>query len=196
MIASVSGTVAALGPDSAVIEVGGIGVRLMCTPSTLADLRVGARAALATTLVVREDSLTVYGFADDDERTVFELLQTASGIGPRLALAALAVLSADELRTAVATEDVETLCRIPGVGPKGARKIVLELKDRLGPAVGSLPAVVVGDDRRAALLQALQSLGWSSREAAAAADVALSDAPAGQPLAELLRAALRGMQRA
>ena len=196
MIASVSGTVAALAPDSAVVEVGGIGLRIMCTPRTIADLRVGAHVGMATTLVVREDSLTVYGFADEDERAVFELLQTASGIGPRLALAALAVLSADELRAAVAAEDVDVLCRIPGVGPKGARKIVLELKDRLGPVSGPAAAAPAGDDRRAALLQALQSLGWSAREAASAAEAALEATPADKPLADLLRDALRGMQRA
>ena len=146
MIASVSGTVAAVAPDSAVVEVGGIGLRLMCTPSTLADLRVGSHAALATTLVVREDSLTVYGFAGEDERPVFELLQTASGIGPRLALAALAVLSADELRAAVATEDVDALCRIPGVGPKGARKIDPDSYRKPGFMLGK----VLGDHLQAA----------------------------------------------
>ena len=91
MIAFVSGPVAALAPTTAVIEVGGIGMAVQCTPNTLSELRIGQEARLATSLVVREDSLTLYGFADDDERQVFELLQTASGVGPRLAQAMLAV---------------------------------------------------------------------------------------------------------
>ncbi len=103
MIAFVSGTVAALTPDTAVVEVGGVGMAVRCTPDTLSTLRVGLPAKLATSLVVREDSLTLYGFADEDGRQVFELLQTASGVGPRLAQAMLAVHSPDALRRAVAT---------------------------------------------------------------------------------------------
>ena len=115
------------------VEVGGVGLAVQCTPGTLAGLRVGQPARLATTLVVREDSLTLYGFADDDERPVFELLQTATGVGPRLAQAVLAVLPPDRLRRAVATEDLAALTRVPGIGKKGAQRLVLELKDRIGP---------------------------------------------------------------
>lgn len=136
MIAFVSGPVAALAPDTAVIEVGGIGMAVQCAPNTLAALRVGEPAKLATSLVVREDSLTLYGFADDDERQVFELLQTASGVGPRLAQAMLAVHSPDGLRTAVATGDEKALIAVPGIGKKGAQKLLIELKDRLGAPVG------------------------------------------------------------
>ena len=116
MIAFVSGPVAALAPDSAVVEVGGIGMSVQCTPGTLADLRVGQPAKIATSLVVREDSLTLYGFADDDERQTFELLQTASGVGPRLAQAMLAVHSPDTLRLAVSSGDEKTLTAVPGIG--------------------------------------------------------------------------------
>ena len=137
MIAFVSGPVAALAPDTAVIEVGGIGMAVQCTPNTLAGLRIGQQARLATSLVVREDSLTLYGFADDDERQVFELLQTASGVGPRLAQAMLAVHSPDALRRAVATGDEKALTAVPGIGKKGAQKLLLELKDRLGEPVGA-----------------------------------------------------------
>ena len=133
MIAHVRGTVAGVSPDGAVIEVGGVGIRVQCTPGTLATLRPGERAQVATSLVVREDSLTLYGFCSEDERNVFELLQTASGVGPRLALAMLAVHMPDALRRAVATEDLNALTMVPGVGRKGAQRIVLELKDRLGP---------------------------------------------------------------
>ena len=133
MIAHVHGTVAGVAPDGAVIEVGGVGIRVQCTPGTLATLRPGERAQVATSLVVREDSLTLYGFCSDDERNVFELLQTASGVGPRLALAMLAVHAPDVLRRAVSTEDLGALTMVPGIGRKGAQRIVLELKDRLGP---------------------------------------------------------------
>lgn len=139
MIASVAGQVTAVGADSAVVEVGGVGVLVHCAPGTLAGLRAGEPARLSTSLVVREDSLTLYGFASDDERAVFELLQTASGVGPRLALAMLAVHAPNALRMAVASADLKALTMVPGIGQKGAQRIVLELKDRLGA-----PAQVVG----------------------------------------------------
>src|SRR5215472_8384219 len=133
MISHLDGTVSAVAPEGAVIEVGGVGLLVQCTPGTLATLRRGERARVATSLVVREDALTLFGFAADDERDVFELLQTASGVGPRLALAMLAVFTPDELRRAVAAEDVTALTRVPGIGRKGAQRIVLELAGRLGP---------------------------------------------------------------
>ena len=131
MIAQVSGTVVQVGPTSAVIEVGGFGVLALCSPNTVAELRVGQPATLATSLVVREDSLTLYGFASVDEREFFELLLTATGVGPKLAQAALAVLSPDELRRAIATENLVQLCKVPGIGRKGAQRIVIELKDKI-----------------------------------------------------------------
>ena len=118
MIAHVRGTVAAVAPDGAVIEVGGVGMRVQCTPGTLATLKLGEPAQVATSLVVREDSLTLYGFGSDDERNVFELLQTASGVGPRLALAMLSVHAPDALRRAVSTEDLGALTMVPGIGKK------------------------------------------------------------------------------
>src|SRR6201993_4710514 len=133
MIAHLSGTVAGVGLDGAVIEVGGVGLRVQCTPDTLATLKPGESAQVATSLVVREDSLTLFGFASEDERNVFELLQTASGVGPRLALAMLAVHSPDALRRAVSAEDLRTLTMVPGIGNKGAQRIILELRDRLRP---------------------------------------------------------------
>ncbi len=144
MIAFVRGRVADVGLASAVIDVGGdgaggVGLELMCTPGTLAALREGQAAELPTSMVVREDSMTLFGFADTDEKQCFELLQTASGVGPKLAQAMLAVLAPDELRRAVADEDVKTLTRVPGVGQKGAQRIILELRDRLGAPV-AVPA--------------------------------------------------------
>lgn len=206
MIAFVRGPVAALFVDSAVIEVGGLGVLVMCTPAALAELTVGAEAFLATSMVVREDSLTVFGFADYDERSVFELLQTASGVGPKLAQAMLAVHGADGLRRAVTTEDLVALCTVPGVGRKGAQRIVLELKDRIGGPTGSSTGPrAVGqpsrDDWQQQVRAGLLGLGWSVREAEGAIDTvgpmaaqSLSDGEA-IDTATLLRAALRSLSK-
>src|SRR6185436_11039721 len=161
MIASVRGRVAAVGPDGAVVEVGGVGLAVTCAPNTLAGLRVGTEARLATSLVVREDSLTLYGFADDDARQLFELLQTASGVGPRLAQAVLAVHPPDTVRRAVASGDTATLTRVPGIGKKGAERLILELRDRIGPATGvSEHAPVLGGAWPEQVRQALVGLGW------------------------------------
>ncbi|QEV04665.1 Holliday junction branch migration protein RuvA [Streptomyces prasinus] len=205
MIAFVSGTVAALAPDTAVVEVGGVGMAVRCTPDTLSTLRVGRAARLATSLVVREDSLTLYGFADDDERQTFELLQTASGVGPRLAQAVLAVHRPDALRRAVASADEKALTAVPGIGRKGAQKLLLELKDRLGEPAG---AAAVGHPPDAApapwseqLCAALVGLGYSAREAeeaiaavTPAAESAAADGAAPK-VPQLLRAALRTLNR-
>ena len=131
MIAHLEGVVSEVAPDGAVIDVGGVGLLVQCTPGTLAGLRAGERARVATSLVVREDALTLYGFASADERATFELVQTASGVGPRLALAMLAVFSPDGLRRAVAAEDLGALMTVPGIGRKGAQRIILELAGRL-----------------------------------------------------------------
>src|SRR3954469_12208616 len=137
MIAAITGTVAAVGTDSAVVEVGGVGLAVQCTPATLANLRTGDPVRLATALVVREDSLTLFGFATDDERAVFDTLQSVAGVGPKLAQAVLAVHSPDAVRAAVASDDIRALTLVPGVGRKGAQRLVLELKDKLGAPVGA-----------------------------------------------------------
>ncbi|MFF6782442.1 Holliday junction branch migration protein RuvA [Streptomyces sp. NPDC012510] len=200
MIAFVSGPVAALAPDSAVVEVGGIGIALQCTPNTLSGLRMGQQTKLATSLVVREDSLTLYGFVDDDERQVFELLQTASGVGPRLAQAMLAVHTPDALRRAVATGDEKALIAVPGIGKKGAQKLLLELKDRLGEPVGA-PAIgaPVTQGWRDQLHAALIGLGYATREAdeAVSAVTPQAEATQGTPqVGQLLKAALQTLNRA
>ncbi|MEU0271014.1 Holliday junction branch migration protein RuvA [Streptomyces sp. NPDC006307] len=202
MIAFVSGPVAALAPTTAVIEVGGIGMAVQCTPHTIAGLKVGQEARLATSLVVREDSLTLYGFADDDERQVFELLQTASGVGPRLAQAMLAVHSTDALRAAVASGDEKALTAVPGIGKKGAQKLLLELKDRLGEPVGSaVPAARAATAVRSwsdQLHAALIGLGYATREAdeAVAAVTPQAEAAGGEPqIGQLLKAALQTLNR-
>ncbi len=200
MIASVRGKVTAVARDAAVIEVGGVGLTVQCAPATLARLRVGEGARLATSLVVREDSLTLFGFSDDDERSLFELLQTASGVGPRVAQAMLATLSPATIRQAIATHDIALLVRVPGIGKKGAERIVLELKDKVGDlgdraAVAAEPGTVAPvAPWRDQVGQALVGLGWSGKEAADAVAAVDAEAPAegAQPdVPALLRAALR-----
>jgi holliday junction DNA helicase RuvA len=211
MIAHLDGTVSAVAPDGAVIDVGGVGLLVLCTPGTLAGLRTGERTRVATSLVVREDALTLYGFASEDERNTFELLQTASGVGPRLALAMLAVFTPDALRRAVATEDLAALTTVPGIGRKGAQRIVLELAGRLGPP-GELAAVAARPGTAAAaapwreqVRAGLVSLGWQAREAdqaIAAVEPELTGGAPGQPsdgqaveVSVALRAALRVLGR-
>jgi holliday junction DNA helicase RuvA len=177
VIASVNGRVAAVSPDGAVVEVGGVGLTVQCTPGTIARLQVGEQARLSTSLIVREDSLTLYGFADDDERQLFELLQTANGVGPRLAQAVLAIHPPREVRRAVSMGDLKALMQVPGIGKKGAERLVLELRDRLGapttdtsfdggaalPAgVGPITPVAPWRDQLSA---AIVGLGWSGRDA-------------------------------
>jgi Holliday junction DNA helicase RuvA len=180
MIASVRGVVAALGPDGAVVEVGGVGLAVSCSPGTIARLRVGESARLATSLVVREDSLTLYGFADDDERALFELLQTANGVGPKLAQTMLAVHPPRELRRAIATSDYTALTAVPGIGRKGAERIVIELRDRIGSIDGDTGAAPLGITPvapwRDQLAHALAGLGFSGKEAGDAIDVLAADA--------------------
>ncbi|GGQ40677.1 Holliday junction DNA helicase RuvA [Actinomadura coerulea] len=201
MIAFVSGRVAAAGPDGAVIDVHGVGLSLQCSPATLAGLRVGEQARVPTSLVVREDSLTLFGFADDDERTVFELLQTASGVGPRLALAMLAVHSPNALRRAVSTEDVTALTKVPGIGKKGAQRIVLELRDRLGGPVGDdggdLRAPARAEPWRQQVQMGLVNLGWSAKDADSAVDAVAAELDGGEtpPVAALLRSALKKLSK-
>jgi holliday junction DNA helicase RuvA len=212
VISHLAGTVSAVSPDGAVIEVGGVGLLVQCTPGTLATLRHGEPARVATSLVVREDALTLFGFATDDERDVFVLLQTASGVGPRLALAMLAVFTPDALRRAVASEDVTALTRVPGIGRKGAQRIVLELAGRLGaPGTGSpgdsggvVPSRLGGPAPwREQVRAGLVNLGWQARdadEAIAAVEADLADgeaaSEAGPPdAAVVLRAALRKLSR-
>jgi Holliday junction DNA helicase RuvA len=198
MIASVRGRVAAVGPDGAVVDVGGVGIAVSCSPNTLAGLRVGVEARLATSLVVREDSLTLYGFADDDARGLFEVLQTASGVGPRLAQAALAVHSPDVLRRAIVSADLATLIRVPGIGKKGAERLVLELRDRIGPVAAEAPAVTAaaGDGWAGQVREALTGLGWTAGQAeqavAAVAETVDGRVP---PVPVLLKQAIRLLGR-
>jgi Holliday junction DNA helicase RuvA len=199
MIAFVRGEVAALTLNSAVLQVGGVGLELMCTPGTLATLRPGQTATLPTSMVVREDSLTLFGFLDEDEKACFELVQTASGVGPKLAQSILACLEPDELRIAVASDDTKTLTRVPGIGQKGAQRIILELKDRIGAPVGHVrhgrtpTAQAPWKDQ---VLQGLVGLGWSAKDADAAVESVAPEAGDDPQVAVLLRSALRTLSKA
>ena len=201
MIAFVRGRVATVTLSSAVLEVGGVGLELMCTPATLAGLHIGQEATLPSSMIVREDSMTLYGFADDDEKSIFELMQTASGVGPKVAQAIVAVLDPDGVRTAIAGEDVKTLTKVPGIGQKGAQRIILELKDRIGaPAgtAGSGRAIASAAPWRDQVHQALIGLGYSTKDAERAVDAvsAQADAGASANVGSLLRAALQTLSKA
>jgi len=198
MIAFVRGQVAAVSLTRAVVEVGGVGLEVLCTPGTLATLQVGRSAVLPTSMVVREDSLTLFGFADEEEKEVFELVQTASGVGPKLAQAILAVLSPDQLRTAIAADDTKTLTRVPGIGQKGAQRIILELKDRIGAPTGAARATTVAGAApwRDQVHQGLVGLGWSAKDAEKAVDAVAPQATEDADVGALLRAALRTLSKA
>jgi holliday junction DNA helicase RuvA len=211
MIAFVQGRVDSVSVDTAVVDVGGVGLQVLCTPGTLSALRPGEHARLPTSMVVREDSLTLFGFADDDERGLFELLQTASGVGPKLAQAMLAVHGPESLRRAVADEDLGALTRVPGIGRKGAQRIVLELKDRVGApgATGSAAPAAAGGGApggaaggtgaggwREQVREGLLGLGWAARDADAAVASVADQAGEEPDVSAMLRAALRTLARA
>jgi Holliday junction DNA helicase RuvA len=193
VISSVRGEVLEIGLDHAVVEVGGVGLAVQATPGTLARLRRGEQGRLATALVVREDSLTLFGFADEDERELFGLLQTVSGIGPRIALATLAVLSPDALRRALVDGDIAMLTRVPGIGRKGAERLALELRDKVvapSAAPATLPTTVNGTHpRRDQVVEALVGLGFAAKPAEQAVDAVLA-ADLAADASTLLRAAL------
>jgi Holliday junction DNA helicase RuvA len=202
MIAHLNGTVTGISPDGAVIEVGGVGLRVQCTPDTLATLKLGDSALVQTSMIVREDSLTLFGFGSEDERNVFELLQTASGVGPRLALAMLGVHSPDALRKAVANEDLNALTMVPGIGKKVAQRIVLEMKDRLGApgdfaGGGVAPRQAATPTWRDQVQSGLINLGWSARDAEQAVAAVEAESVGGQTpdVSTALRAALRKLSK-
>lgn len=180
MISSVRGQVLSVHLDHAVIEVGGVGLAVRTTPTTLAGLRRGEQAKLSTSLVVREDSLTLFGFASDEAKDLFVLVQSVSGVGPKIALALLAVLDPDQLRRALGAGDTATLMRAPGIGKRGAERLVLELKDKVGALPGSAgtpgSGVGVGLPWRAKLSDALVGLGFTTKQADEATSAVAADA--------------------
>jgi holliday junction DNA helicase RuvA len=195
VIAAVRGEVWEIGLDHAVVDVGGVGLAVHATPATLARLRRGEQTRLATSLVVREDSLTLFGFADADERDLFTLLQTVGGVGPRLALATLAVLDPDALRRALAEGDAVALTRVPGIGRKGAERMVLELRDKVvAPAPAPAPTAPPSAGIRGQVVEALLGLGFAAKPAEQAVDAVLAE-NGGTDASALLRAALTRLGR-
>jgi Holliday junction DNA helicase RuvA len=196
MIASLFGRVRSLYIDRAIVEVGGVGLSVNITPATSARLSVGNDAQFVTSLIVREDSLTLYGFLDDSSRSVFDLVQTVAGIGPKVSLAILGVMTPEDLGSAIAQEDVKAIERVPGIGHKGAQRLILELKGKIshqtvGPHVGHVPVW------REQLTNALMSLGYSAKEAdSAVAQLVVSlqaenEDPSAIDMGELLKRALQ-----
>lgn len=190
MIAALRGSVLSVEPTAAVIEAGGVGYAVQATPATLAGLRVGQEAFVHTSLVVREDSMTLFGFADADEQEVFDVLQTVSGVGPKLALTILATLTPDQLRQAVANADIAALTRVSGVGKKGAQRLVLEIGAKLGPRRGGDLEAPSSNARSGDVVAALVGLGFSERDAESAFSQVEKATPEAE-VPELLRASLK-----
>lgn len=197
MISFLRGTVAHVGLSTAVIDLNGAGMSVFATPQTLSHLKVGTEAKLFTSMIVREDSLTLFGFADDDEREVFDVLLSVSGVGPRLALAVLAVHEPEAIRVAAHTGDNKTFTKVPGIGPKVAGRIVLELAGKLvphGTGTTAAPENAIKAEWKPQVVAAMTSLGWSEKDATGSIDKAMADSPelveAGN-VAQILRATLR-----
>lgn len=192
MITHLSGTIEEVRLDKATIDVSGVGYSFFATPATLSTLTAGQETKILTHLVVREDAWLLFGFAGSDERDIFSTLITVSGIGPKLALAALAVFSPDELRAAVSRGDLTALTQIPGVGKKSAQRILVEIGDKLGEpaaeAAGSTGGI--GSAEREEVCHALEQLGWRTPLAQKAVKEAAEANPRAQ-VPELLRAALQ-----
>jgi Holliday junction DNA helicase RuvA len=199
VISFLRGAVAHVGLSSAVIDVGGVGMSFAATPQTLSGLRIGEIGMVHTLMVVREDSLTLFGFASPEEREVFEVLLGVAGVGPRLALAVLAVHSPEAVRVAAHSEDAKAFTKVPGIGPKVGARLILELKGKLVPlgTGGEQPSSSVpsGQDAwKPQVVEAMTSLGWSEKDAAASIDRALEDQPSlaeAGSVPEILRATLR-----
>lgn len=188
MIASVTGRVLERRADALVIQVGGVGLLVLCAPATCSNAKLGDEVTLATTLVVREDSLTLFGFESAESRALFETIQAVNGFGPKLTFTLLAHLTPDDLREAIATEDIARLTRTPGVGTKGAARLVLELKGKLGRPTGT---GATAPEWRESVASALVGLGWSATQASRVTDSLATSAPADADVADMLRQALR-----
>lgn len=193
MISTVTGNVLEIRPDALVVALGGVGLLVMAAPEVIAGAKLGKPIALHTSLVVREESLTLFGFASGDSRELFELIQGVSGFGPRLAFTVLSFLSPDQLRTAISTGDVARLTKTPGVGSKGASRLILELKDRIG-YTPSAPGLA--GEWEYQVEQALIGLGWSAKDVANVVATLRSEYPASEAtVPEMLKQALQLLGR-
>ena len=199
MIATLSGTVKSLSPDRAIIEVGGVGMSVLINAHTSAAMTLGAHANLYTSLVVREDSLTLFGFSDEPSRVLFELVQTVSGIGPKVALSILGALTPSELAHAVNTENISAIEKVPGIGKKGAQRLILELKSKISDFSQGTYTRSHQPVWREQLTSALVSLGFSAKDSDDAINSVLSEISqeeiAQMELGELLKLALQSGKR-
>ncbi|MCH5643562.1 MULTISPECIES: Holliday junction branch migration protein RuvA [unclassified Gordonia (in: high G+C Gram-positive bacteria)] len=178
MIASVRGPVLEIALDHAVIDCGGVGYRVLATPATLSRLHRGDESTLLTSMIVREDSMTLYGFTEPDARALFALLQTVTGVGPRLAMATLAVLEPESLRRALAESDTKALTSVPGIGKRVAERLVVELRDKVDRPTGdNTAAVAVVGGIREQVADALVGLGFTAGPAEKAVAAVLADTP-------------------
>ena len=199
MISTLRGVAQQVNLNSAVIEVGGFGMLIQATPQTLSTLFVGREALVHTSMVVREDSMTLFGFASGEEREVFEILIGVSGIGPRTGLAILAVHTPEEVRIAASTKDTKAFTKVSGIGPKGAERIVLELSGKLTPTGAvSTGGTIAAPAWEAQVIEALTGLGWTEKDATKALEALAKSDPsitANGSVPEILRAVLRSLGR-
>ena len=197
MIAMIRGTVVSLGADHAVVDIGPLAVQVTCALPLLIRTSVGDRVHWWTALVVREDAWTLYGFDEISQKAMFELVQTVTGIGPRIALALLSAMSVEHLTSAIATENLTTLIKAPGLGRKGAQRLVLELKDKVVAVSGEAESASLEmGNWRQAVTAGLMSLGWSQREAEQACEAISEQAGPEPDVGALLNAALQTLDRA
>jgi holliday junction DNA helicase RuvA len=196
MISTLSGTIRLLSQDKLVIEVGGVGLSVLINPPTSLGLTLGAQTTLYTSLVVREDSLTLFGFLSEEVRNLFELVQTVSGVGPKVALSIMGALTPEDLARAISQEDTSAIERVPGIGKKGAQRMILELKGKLNDLSSGATYKGHQPPWREQLLSALVSLGFSPKESDSAISYVVNDLqgndqdPATMQLSELLKLAL------
>ena len=201
MISLINGVVRSIATDRAVVEVGGVGLAVSITAQTSSQLNIGAPVQLFTSLVVREDSLTLFGFLDEDSRSAFELVQTVSGIGPKVALAILGAHTPQSLAVAIAQEDIKAIEKVPGIGRKGAQRLILELKGKISDFGSSDQKQIHQPVWREQLTSALISLGFSAKDSdAAISSVIAQYADNGVDaqtvdISELLKAALQTGRR-
>ena len=195
MISTVTGTIRSLSQDKLVIEVGGVGLSVLINPPTSLALTLGAQTTLYTSLVVREDSLTLFGFLSEEVRNLFELVQTVSGVGPKVALSIMGALTPEDLARAISQEDTSAIERVPGIGKKGAQRMILELKGKLSDLSSGATYKGHQPTWREQLLSALVSLGFSPKESDSAISYVVNDLqgndqdPASMELSKLLKLA-------
>ena len=168
MISLINGVVRSIALDKVIVEVGGVGLSLAITQKTSAQLNIGVPVQLFTTLVVREDALTLYGFLEDGDRVLFELVQTVSGIGPKVALSIVSALSPSQLAIAISQEDISAIEKVPGIGRKGAQRLILELKGKLTDFGTTSKTDRHQPVWREQLTSALVSLGFNAKDSDAA----------------------------